>query len=161
MFRRILVPVDGSHTSKLGLREAIKLEKDQKARLRLIHVVDELVVIPNAEGAYYLDDVVQALRQAGKTVLRNAEALVRRHALKPDSIMLESIGARAADLVVRQAKKWRADIIVLGTHGRRGVRRLVMGSDAEEIVRTSPVPVLLVRSRAPARRRPTSPGTPA
>jgi nucleotide-binding universal stress UspA family protein len=48
---------------------------------------------------------------------------------------------------VRQAKKWRADLIVIGTHGRRGVSRLVMGSDAEQIVRTSPVPVMLVRGK--------------
>ena len=46
---------------------------------------------------------------------------------------------------MRQARKWRADLIVIGTHGRRGLKRLVMGSDAEQIVRTAPAPVLLVR----------------
>ena len=63
--------------------------------------------------------------------------------------MLEHFGRQAASLIVADAKKWKADLIVLGTHGRRGIRRLVMGSDAEEIVRTSPVPVLLVRSKMP------------
>ena len=47
---------------------------------------------------------------------------------------------------MRDARKQRADLIVLGTHGRRGLRRLVLGSDAEAVVRTSPVPVLLVRA---------------
>jgi len=157
MYRKILVPLDGSHTSKMGLKEAIRLARNQKATLRLIHVVDELVVMPSTEGAIYLGDMLEGLREAGKRILRDAEAQVRKQGLKAQSLMLETVGARAADLVVRQAKKWGADIIVLGTHGRRGVRRLVMGSDAEEIVRTASVPVLLVRSRtkpgAPGRRR--------
>jgi nucleotide-binding universal stress UspA family protein len=62
--------------------------------------------------------------------------------------MIESFGGRAADFIVEQARKWRADLIVLGTHGRRGVRRLVMGSDAEQVIRATRVPVLLVRSKA-------------
>ncbi len=157
MYRKILVPLDGSHTSKMGLKEAIRLGKNQKATLRLIHVVDELVVMPSTEGAIYLGDMLEGLREAGKRILRDAQAQVRKQGLKAQTLMLETVGARAADLVVRQAKKWGADIIVLGTHGRRGVRRLVMGSDAEQIVRTAPVPVLLVRSRiksgTPGRRR--------
>jgi nucleotide-binding universal stress UspA family protein len=58
----------------------------------------------------------------------------------------EIVGGPAADVIVREAKKQRADLIVLGTHGRRGMRRLVLGSDAEQVVRMSPVPVLLVRA---------------
>lgn len=153
MYRKILVPVDGSHTSKMGLKEAIRLAKNQKATLRLMHVVDELVVMPSTEGAIYIGDMFEGLREAGKRILKEAQAQVRRQGLKAQSVMLETVGARAADLVVRQAKKWGADIIVLGTHGRRGVRRLVMGSDAEEIVRTASVPVMLVRSRMPPRAR--------
>ena len=72
---------------------------------------------------------------------------MRKHGLSVDSVMFEIVGGHAADIIVAQAKKWRADIIVIGTHGRRGLRRLVMGSDAEEVVRTSPVPVLLVRPK--------------
>jgi len=153
MYRKILVPVDGSQASKTGLKEAIRLAKNQKATLRLMHVVDELVVMPSTEGAIYIGDMLEGLREAGKGILKAAQAQVRKHGLKAQSLMLETVGARAADLVVRQAKKWGADIIVLGTHGRRGVRRLVMGSDAEEIVRTASVPVMLVRSRTPARAR--------
>src|ERR1700685_3514197 len=63
--------------------------------------------------------------------------------LKP--VLVEKFGGLVADVIISQAKKQRADLIVLGTHGRRGVTRLVMGSDAEGVVRRSPVPVLLVR----------------
>jgi len=61
-------------------------------------------------------------------------------------VLLETLTGPAAEPIVGQAKKWGADLIVLGTHGRRGVRRLVLGSDAEQVVRSSPVPVMLVRA---------------
>lgn len=148
MYKRILVPIDGSPTSNLGLDEAIRLAKDQGAKLRLFHLVNEYVAVSGAEGtAWYAGDLIEALRQAGKKIIEKAEALARRNGLAPESVMLESFGGRAADFIVRQANDWKADLIVLGTHGRRGVKRLVMGSDAEQVVRTTRVPVLLVRSK--------------
>jgi nucleotide-binding universal stress UspA family protein len=59
-------------------------------------------------------------------------------------------GGRVADAIVEEARRSRCDLIVIGTHGRRGVSRAMLGSDAENVVRSSPVPVLLVRARAPA-----------
>jgi len=61
-------------------------------------------------------------------------------------VLVEAMGGQAGDYIIREARQWRADLIVCGTHGRRGIRRLVLGSDAEYIVRHTPVPVLLVRS---------------
>jgi nucleotide-binding universal stress UspA family protein len=146
MYKKILVPIDGSHPSKRGLSEAIRLAKHHKARLRLIHVVDVFIVTPSLESGRYVDEIQKSFREVGSRLLNTAEALVRKHGLTVDSVMFEIVGGRAAEIIVAQAKKWRADIIVIGTHGRRGVSRLVMGSDAEEVVRTSPVPVLLVRT---------------
>ena len=149
VYRRILVPIDGSPASNLGLNEAIKLAKDQGAKLRLFHLVDEYVAVPSIDGtALYAGDLFEALRQSGKKIIDKAQALARRKGLTPESVMIESFGGRAADFIVEQARKWRADLIVLGTHGRRGVRRLVMGSDAEQVIRATRVPVLLVRSKA-------------
>ena len=128
-----------------GMREAIKLAKGLRAKLRLVHVVNELVAMPDAGGPY-LGDLFESMRKDGKRLLKNAEAAVRGHGLSVDSVLQEAVGGLTAVLVVRQARKWRADLIVIGTHGRRGMKRLVMGSDAEEIVRIAPVPVLLIRS---------------
>ena len=79
-----------------------------------------------------------------------------RHADVPcEQNLLETIGGRAADVIVQQAEEWRADLIVLGTHGRRGLKRLAMGSDAELVLRMAPVPVLLLLvSTVPAMARP-------
>ena len=146
MYQRILVPVDGSHTSTLGLQEAIRIAIDQRAKLRIIHVVDELVVAQNFDGYLNTGDLLDSLREAGKKALQNALALARKRDLKPESALYESLGGRISEVIVKEAKKWRADLIVMGTHGRRGVTRMVLGSDAEAILRSTPVPVLLVRS---------------
>jgi nucleotide-binding universal stress UspA family protein len=152
MYQRILVPIDGSHTSTLGLQEAIRIAIEQHAQLRLISVVDELVIAQNLEGLGNAEDLFDALRDAGKQVLKNALALVHKHAIKVESSMFETVGERVSDIIVREAKKWKADLIVMGTHGRRGFNRMVLGSDAEAVLRTSPVPVLMVRS--PDRKKP-------
>ena len=150
VYRKILVPVDGSPTSSRGLLEAIKLGKDQGATLRLVHVLDELIPGSGAEAMVYLDTTVDMLRDTGKRLVADAEKLVQDAGLGAESVVLEILGGRAAESIVAEASRWGADLIELGTHGRRGARRLVMGSDAEEIVRTAAMPVLLVRSEAGA-----------
>lgn len=149
MYKKILVPVDGSEPSQLALAEAIKLAKSGGATLHLMHIVDEFVIAPSMDGAYipsgYYADVIAGLRKSGRTVLDRAEATVRQAGVELKSTFVETFGRRVAELVVEQAKQWPADLIVMGTHGRRGLRRLVMGSDAEWVLRSTPVPVLMVR----------------
>ena len=146
-YQRILVPVDGSATASAGLREAIRFAKGQGATLQLVHVVDQhSVVMMGMESAIYMDDVMKGLTASGRRVLARAQAVADKAGVKATGTLRETLTGPAADVIVDQAKKGRADLIVIGTHGRRGVRRLVMGSDAEQVVRTSPVPVLLVRS---------------
>ena len=147
MYKNILVPLDGSNTAAFGLREAIKLAKDQGATLRLIHVVNELIITAPNEEVYELSQFVDSLRETGKTVLKEAESLARDTGIPVDSVLAEAMGSQAGHEIVQQAKQWPAELIVMGTHGRRGLRRLVMGSDAEFVVRHMPVPVLLVRAR--------------
>ena len=147
-YTRILVPVDGSPTSGLGLREAIAFAKAQKARLQLVHVVDvHNALTAGAESGAYLADLVSALKQRGRQILAKAAQLARKAGVACDSVLLETLTGPAAEPILRQAKKARVDLIVMGTHGRRGLRRLVMGSDAEQIVRNAPVPVMPVRGK--------------
>jgi nucleotide-binding universal stress UspA family protein len=147
-YRRILAPVDGSKTSNKGLHEAIRLAKSEGAKLFVLHVVSEYPafavmdgMMAGAPGA----DLLPALREGGKRALEKARALAAKSAVPASIILREMLAVPAADPIVREARKIGADLIVMGTHGHRGVRRLVMGSDAEQVVRMTPVPVLLVR----------------
>jgi len=152
-YKRILVPVDGSATANKGLHEAIELAKAQGASIRLVHVADEhSIAMMGIESAAGLDELMRSVAASGRNILRNAERVVRRAGLEPTALMLETLTGPVSDPIVAEAKKWRADLIVIGTHGRRGVRRLLMGSDAEQIVRLSPVPVLLVRATESAKK---------
>ena len=158
MFHRILVPIDGSTTSNRGLEEAIGLAREQKVKICLLHVVDEMIVTGAVHGtAYmpssYVNKFIQSLRTTGRKLLARAEAKVRSQGIEVEAMLLQTPGRRVADLIIEQANKWRADIIVLGTHGRRGLSRLLMGSDAEMVVRETTLPVLLVRSPLRPRRR--------
>lgn len=146
MYQRILVAVDGSATSLRGLEEAIRLAKALGAKLMLVHVVNELLSPDLAVSNYYAD-AIEALRKAGIEVLDQAAAQVRRADVDFEQKLLEVLGGRPADEIVKEAKAWPADLIALGTHGRRGLKRLALGSDAELVLRMSPVPVLMVRDQ--------------
>jgi nucleotide-binding universal stress UspA family protein len=150
VYRRILVPVDGSKTSIAGLNEALRLARNQKARLRLIHIVDERMIFSTAEAGMNIEPVIDSLKRGGKRILEQAAKLAAARGVRAETDMVENAASQVADVLVSRARRWRADLVVMGTHGRRGVNRLVLGSDAELVVRNSPVPVLLVRS---ARRR--------
>jgi nucleotide-binding universal stress UspA family protein len=145
-YKRIMVPVDGSATSTAGLNEALRLARSQKAKLKLIHIVDELMIFSSAEAGLNIEPVVESMKRAGKRVLDRAAKLAAARGVRPETELWENATGRVAEVLVARAKRWRADLIVMGTHGRRGVNRMLLGSDAELVVRNSPVPVLLVRS---------------
>jgi nucleotide-binding universal stress UspA family protein len=146
VYKRILVPVDGSPTSTAGLNEALRLAKNQKARVRLVHIVDEVPIFASSEGGLNIEPVIESLKSGGKRILARTAKLAAARGVRAETEMVENATSRVADVLVARTKRWRADLIVMGTHGRRGVNRLVLGSDAELVVRNSPVPVLLVRS---------------
>src|SRR5258708_14617702 len=109
-YKRILVPVDGSPTSGLGLREAIAFAKTQGARLQLVHVVD---IHNSLMAGANVTDLVQALTQRGRRILGKAAELARKAGLACDSLLLETITGPAAEPILRQAKKTRLDLIVM------------------------------------------------
>lgn len=145
MYKRILVAVDGSPTSLRGLDEGVRVAKATGGRILLVHVVNELVVGPDFATAAYYESIISSLRASGAQVLEQAASVVRKADVPCEQKLLETLGVGAADEIVREAKEWKADLIVLGTHGRRGLKRLAMGSDAELVLRVSSVPVLMVR----------------
>jgi nucleotide-binding universal stress UspA family protein len=145
MYKRILVPVDGSKTSLLGLQHAILLAKDQKAKLRILHVVHDYLIAEGRHAMVSSSYLLQELRERGQSILKEAASIAHKKNVEAETITVETLMGPIGASIVKCAERWPADLIVLGTHGRRGIRRLLMGSDAEYVVRTAPVPVLLVR----------------
>ena len=154
MYRRILVPVDGSTSSMLGLRHALGLAKDQHARVRLLNVLDEMAVLPMMYG-YPADigTVLESMRAAGKKAIDEGRELARKANVEADTALVEAHGRVVSKAILDQAKKFRADLIVMGTHGRRGLNRMILGSDAERVLREADVPLLLVRANGVTKKR--------
>ena len=148
MYGKILVPIDGSDTSTGGLNEAIQLANVHGSQLCLMHIVNELVLDYSFAPGPFGEDFFEAMRRGGKEILDAAERVVLAQGIRPTCVLKESIGGVAADLILEQAKEWHADLIVMGTHGRRGIFRLALGSDAEQVVRAATVPVMLIRGQA-------------
>lgn len=142
-YRTILVAIDGSPASDKGLREAVRIA-GKESTLRILHVVDDLPAFAGLAPSAWMD-LVPALRKKGRETLSAALKAAKDAGVEATGLLRETVGDPAADAIVAEAEAQGADLIVLGTHGRRGVRRALLGSDAEIVVRNSPVPVLLVR----------------
>lgn len=146
MYKRILVPVDGSTTARRGLREAIGLAQVHGARLLLLHVVDDYpLLIEASASAAAFDQVRDAMRRQGETVLAEALATATAAGVEAEKLLREVTAYRVAQAIVEESRQAACDLIVMGTHGRRGISRLMLGSDAESVLKSSSVPVLLVR----------------
>lgn len=145
MYAKILVPVDDSPTSEAGLNEAVRLARLCGSTLRLLHVVEKLPYFP--ESVLYEVEPQPAADVAveGKALLDRLAERVRSEGLAVDTLLVASAGRQLDAYVNEQAKAWAAELVVLGTHGRRGVERILGGSVAEQVVRHTDVPVLLVR----------------
>ncbi len=143
-YKRILVPVDGSPTAAKGMKAAIRLARENRGKLLLLHVVEEYSAFISPEVGVSLGPILDSLRLVGRRTLARIARSAAKSGAKPQSVLVENFGGRVADTIVQQARRLRADLIVMGTHGRRGVNRVLLGSDAELVVRYSPVPVLLV-----------------
>ncbi len=145
MYQKILVGVDGSAAALRGLHEAIRLAKSTGARLSLVHVLNTLILETEIASTAYYQALAEEIRGSGARILEHAAVVVRDAGVPFEQHMVEKIGAHAWKEILAQARDWQAELIVLGTHGRRGLKRLIMGSDAELVLRHSVVPVLMVR----------------
>ena len=147
MYQRILAAIDGSPTAMRGLEEAIRLAKLAGAQLRILHVLDELIFVTGFEtGATYLNDVLPRLVEGGESILAEGKACADAAGVAAETQLVECFAQRTSETIIREAEAWKADLIVLGTHGRRGIGRFLLGSDAEQVLRNARVPVLLVRA---------------
>jgi nucleotide-binding universal stress UspA family protein len=143
MFKKILVPIDGSSTSNAALQQALSFAKEQGAEVRLFHVYDALVQT-SSEGPI---DLTAAVRREGEHIIAEAARKANQAGIQATTALAEAGGRRIATVIADEAKNWGADLIAMGTHGRRGFEHLFIGSVAEGVARRAAAPVLLIRSR--------------
>jgi len=146
MYQRIMVPLDGSDMSRTALQEAIKLAQHFNARLKLVHVVEDARIF-DAEGMVDYAALHEVATKAGEQLLARAKTMAEEAGVVAETLLLESGGDRNENVIVAEARQWLAELMVIGTHGRSGVSRLLFGSVAEGVVRGAEMPVLLIRGK--------------
>jgi nucleotide-binding universal stress UspA family protein len=150
MYKRILVPVDGSETSTKALVAALQLARESEGRIRLVHAMDELAYLTGFE---YSSDLLQQARKYAQQLLADDLAMAQSAGVPADMRLVDMPGRRLGDVMAEEAANFEADLIVVGTHGRRGIGRALLGSGAEQVIRLAPVPVLVVRGGEQHQRR--------
>lgn len=148
MYKRILVAVDGSHCSDLALDHAIGLAAICDAELQVVHVIDN-GYLKYDMGYVDLTDLRAGLIKGGEELLAEAREKAKARHVRCQTVMIDEIVALGdiAHQIRQLVESSAAELVVLGTHGRHGMSRLLLGSVAESLVRQCPVPVLLVRAK--------------
>ena len=153
MYSRILVAIDGSPHSENALRHATTLAKQLAAALRIVHVVDMGWLPIGPELAIDIEPFARARRTAGERTLAAARDTTRGAGVEAEINLIETVRPtqRTAEAIAEEAVTWLADLVIVGTHGRSGMERLLLGSVAEGVARLSSAPVLLVPLSRPPR----------
>lgn len=148
MYKRILVAIDGSETSELAFDAALQLARESGAQLQTLYVVDNPLMAYDASG-YDPTILRAAFVEEGEKLLADALARMKHDNVAgvPRMVDVDPTGEDIAERIRLTAAEFDADLMVLGTHGRRGFRRLLLGSVAERVVRSAHCPVLLVPGR--------------
>lgn len=144
MYQRFLVPIDGSATSEHALDEAIKFAQQQKAHIEVLYVVEDILFSENDDYNYYAE-LRHLLRSNGEKILARAQNKISQAGIEHETKLMVSQGERIVDVIIKEAKNISADLIIIGTHGRTGFSRILLGSVAEGVVRTAHIPILLIR----------------
>jgi nucleotide-binding universal stress UspA family protein len=144
MVRRILHPSDFSHASRAAFRKAIDMARASRAELLLAHVISPVVPMPD-EGyvspAVY-DELVASGRAWAQKRVDNLLAQAKKSRTRVKGFILEG---SPSDEIVRFARSRKVELIVMGTHGRKGIAKFFVGSVADRVVARATCPVLTVR----------------
>ena len=144
--KRILHPSDFSAAARPAFKKAIEVAKTNGATLELLHVMTPILPMP---GDGYIsprtyDELTAAATESARKKMQGLVKAARAAGVKAKSTIATG---GPADRIVRAARTKRADLIVMGTHGRTGVSRFLLGSVASRVIATSPCPVLTVRGK--------------
>lgn len=150
MTQRIFVAIDNSSTSQKALDEAIHLAKALGASLCIATAADDGPLTQHGMGlgSYIdVDKMKEEMRGASNMLLAQALDKASTAGCQAEHLLIESSQKRVAEMISEAASQWNADLIVVGTHGRRGFERLLVGSVAENLVRIATTSLMLVREK--------------
>lgn len=143
-----MVGIDGSQIAVSALAEAIRLARRERAAIHAVSVVERVpdIVWP---GPGFDDPVAreQSMREAAQAALARAHDLFTLTNLAGETSLVDAGHSDVASVLLRESHAWGADLVVLGTHGRGGMERILLGSTAESFLRNADIPVLVVPSR--------------
>jgi nucleotide-binding universal stress UspA family protein len=142
--KQILVATDFSTPSDVAIRYGQDLARAYGATLHAIHVIEDMGAYYGAEVGFALADVERNVEAAAR---RDLESTIGRHGDRLNVVATVTRASNVAHTITEYATANPIDLIIVGTHGRGAVSRLLMGSVAERVVRSAPCPVLTVRSR--------------
>ncbi|WP_224991561.1 universal stress protein [Acinetobacter pittii] len=144
LYQHILVPIDGSETSMVAMKEAIKLGKALNSKITVVQV---MALDPFIADAYVktgeTNELIERTRTYLLNILEQAKQQFSNEGLTVETKLLE--GFVVHEEIIQAAQDLNADLIVMGSHGRTGVRKLVLGSVAQKVLGESHIPVLIVR----------------
>ena len=146
MYKKILVAIDDSETSRCALAEATLMAQSSCAKLYIAHVADEtLMGMHNRtfSTTLNLDHAIKAIAEAGQKLVDDAVAATS--SVSAEGILLEARNRRVSETLVEKAEALGVDLIVIGRHGQRGLAKLILGSVAEQVTKMTSTSVLLVR----------------
>ncbi|NML31881.1 universal stress protein [Paraburkholderia antibiotica] len=153
MYERIMVALDDSPSAQRALAEALRLAKLTGATLDVCCVV-ERGKWPEARNTGFDPEATGAPQNAADSALDSAQTLIREAQVRGAVRVVDAYGENVSAVLARLADETEADLIVIGTHGRRGVQRFLLGSVAELLVRSTQKPVLIVRHDSSRHVRP-------
>lgn len=150
MYQKILIAVDGSPASRQALLEAARMAPPD-ATLRVVTVLENpLWSVPIEQGVVFDVELMhRSLRKAGEDILQQAAGVLAGQGLQASTCLLDLFERDNSipGALLEEADVFGADVVVLGTHGRRGLQRLIMGSVAEALLHAAKRPVLLVHEQ--------------
>lgn len=147
-FTRILLPTDFSTNAAAAAEVAVALAPTVGGAIELLHVYGPPgIILPDGSTFAAMPDELLAETERAETALAQARATVAARAAGI-VVSAQALMGAPAEEILRLAETGRYDLVVMGTHGRTGLRRLLMGSIAEAVARRSPIPVLTVRGAA-------------
>ena len=137
--KKILIAADMSEMAEKVILKGVELARDLGGEYSVISVTDDTIIVPDTT-AMIMPQVIDSQSEQTRSTIRG---IIDRHNLQPANVFLET--GDTVDTIMDKIEEYKANILVVGTHGRTGLDHLLLGSMAEKMIRISPISVFVVK----------------